>query len=76
MCWQQVARSSATHRSHNCFPLAGRWLADVPPTCTPTRGGWPPSRSGAKYKKLRTRYDAENSLAKYEPFIVQSKNFP
>lgn len=32
--------------------------------------------SGSKFPKLRKRYDAEQSLEKYEPFIIQSKNFP
>jgi hypothetical protein len=34
-----------------------------------------PSCSGSKFTKLRRRYDAENILAKYEPFILQSANF-
>lgn len=36
----------------------------------------PHTCSGAKFAKLRRRYDAENSLEKYEPFITQSANFP
>jgi hypothetical protein len=31
---------------------------------------------GSKFATARKRYDAEQSLTKYEPFIVQSKNFP
>jgi hypothetical protein len=33
-------------------------------------------RRGAKYQKLKQRAEAEGSLKKYEPFIVQSSNFP
>jgi hypothetical protein len=33
-------------------------------------------RSGAKFQKLKKRYDADNALSKYEPFIIKSKNFP
>lgn len=32
--------------------------------------------NGAKFAKLKVRYDAEHALTKYEPFIVVSKNFP
>ncbi|KAL6755511.1 surfeit locus protein 2-domain-containing protein [Haematococcus lacustris] len=32
--------------------------------------------NGSKFAKLRQRYDAENALDKYEPFIVVSTNFP
>jgi hypothetical protein len=39
--------------------------------CSSARG-----RSGAKFAKLKVRYDAEQALTKYEPFIVISKNFP
>eukprot|EP00983_Pelagomonas_calceolata_P092747 1157703-Pelagomonas_calceolata.AAC.8 len=31
---------------------------------------------GNKFAKLKKRYDAEHSLEKYEPFILQSANFP
>lgn len=31
---------------------------------------------GPKFQKLLKRHQAENVLQKYEPFIVQSKNFP
>ncbi len=33
-------------------------------------------RRGTKFAKLRKRFDAEHALEKYEPFIVQSANFP
>ncbi|GIL85908.1 hypothetical protein Vretifemale_14436 [Volvox reticuliferus] len=32
--------------------------------------------NGARFAKLKIRYDAETALTKYEPFIVVSKNFP
>ncbi len=35
-----------------------------------------PMCRGARFAKLKVRYDAENALDKYEPFIVVSKNFP
>jgi hypothetical protein len=33
-------------------------------------------RRGPKFQKLLKRQQADNVLQKYEPFIVQSKNFP
>ena len=36
----------------------------------------PSECSGAKFQKLAARSKAENSLEKYQPFIVQSRNFP
>ena len=41
-----------------------------PPLPSPTR------RSGAKYKRLRARREAEAVLPKYDPFLLQSINFP
>jgi hypothetical protein len=35
-----------------------------------------PLHSGTKFQKLHRRAQADNALAKYEPFIVASNNFP
>ncbi len=34
------------------------------------------SYRGKKFPKLKQRFDAEQSLSQFEPFITQSKNFP
>jgi hypothetical protein len=43
-----------------------RYAADMPSCCC----------RGAKFHKLSRRQAADQALQKYEPFIVQSKNFP
>ncbi len=34
------------------------------------------SCSGAKFQRLKQRADEEAGFAKYEPFLIQSKNIP
>lgn len=49
------------------------WTPTPPP---PPSMYTPPLCSGAKYKKLVARAEAEAALPKYEPFLVPSLNFP
>jgi hypothetical protein len=37
---------------------------------------YPTPCSGKKFPTLVKRFDAEQNLQKYEPYFVQSKNFP
>lgn len=56
-------------------------LAPQPPAACMGRDVQPllnmvvPCRRGAKYQKLRARALADDTLKKYDPFIVQSNNF-
>lgn len=36
----------------------------------------PSARSGKKFQRLQKEKEVTSSLQKYEPFLVQSKNFP
>ncbi|KAJ9521322.1 hypothetical protein QJQ45_001181 [Haematococcus lacustris] len=55
--------------------LGYKRLRDKPPKAQEQQQQ-PAEAHGSKFAKLRQRYDAENALDKYEPFIVVSGSGP